>query len=337
MVYRVVIGGMIMLLVGGGIWCIALVKQPTVCENTSVTQTSWRVFYIDSYEPNYVHSALVCGTARHILEKEGVALDVVYMDGKRQPPKGMMEVRARNIYATIKQSNPDLIIAADDPACQYVVVPYLKEGPWPVVCVGIDYDASAYGLPCSNVTGQIEVGHAHKAIEVLRPYADGDRVGILLPDVLTCRKTLPFYMNLPNIQWERVDLVKTFALWKQAFKEMQDSVDILIIPGTAGIQGWNPVEAQYFVDQHTRIPTGGAPPQSVSLVVVSYVDNPLEFGEYAGHTALEILRGRDPSSIPMSESQRTRIYINMNLAKKLGIRFPMSLIERANFVAEALQ
>ena len=54
-----------------------------------------------------------------------------------------------------------------------------------------------------------------------------------------------------------------------------------------------------------------------------------EFGEYAAVTMVDILEGRLPSDIPLTENRRSKIYLNMTIAKSLNIKFPMELIKKA--------
>jgi ABC-type uncharacterized transport system substrate-binding protein len=59
-----------------------------------------------------------------------------------------------------------------------------------------------------------------------------------------------------------------------------------------------------------------------------------EQGAYMGRMALRILKGESPEDIPLVTNKKAKIYLNMKLAKKLEITFPMDLIEDAIFVGE---
>jgi ABC-type uncharacterized transport system substrate-binding protein len=54
-----------------------------------------------------------------------------------------------------------------------------------------------------------------------------------------------------------------------------------------------------------------------------------EFGEYVANTIIKIFNGESPSDIPLSVNKRAKIYLNMAIAKKLNIKFPINLIEKA--------
>ena len=53
-----------------------------------------------------------------------------------------------------------------------------------------------------------------------------------------------------------------------------------------------------------------------------------------GNTALRILKGERPEEIPLVTNKNAKIILNMKLAKKLEITFPMDLIENAIFLEE---
>ena len=46
-----------------------------------------------------------------------------------------------------------------------------------------------------------------------------------------------------------------------------------------------------------------------------------------------ILDGKSPREISIVRNKRGTLYLNMDLAKKLGIKFPVELIERAHLVS----
>ncbi len=69
-------------------------------------------------------------------------------------------------------------------------------------------------------------------------------------------------------------------------------------------------------------------------VLASFAKDGFEQGEWAANTALEILIGKKPGEIPLTTNKKARVILNMKLAKKLDIKFPMELIERATFAEE---
>jgi ABC-type uncharacterized transport system substrate-binding protein len=57
-----------------------------------------------------------------------------------------------------------------------------------------------------------------------------------------------------------------------------------------------------------------------------------EQGEWAAKTAINILQGAKPSSIPVVENKISLLYLNQRIAKKLNITFGKTLIKKADFI-----
>lgn len=49
---------------------------------------------------------------------------------------------------------------------------------------------------------------------------------------------------------------------------------------------------------------------------------------------MKILEGTPPSAIPVTTNKQSKLYLNMELAKHMGIQFPMDLIKESTFVKE---
>lgn len=60
-------------------------------------------------------------------------------------------------------------------------------------------------------------------------------------------------------------------------------------------------------------------------------------GESAAIAAKSILNGTSPAFIPVAMIQKAAIRLNMELAKRLGIKFPLDVIEKAFFISEDIK
>lgn len=208
-----------------------------------------------------------------------------------------------------------------------------KDASLPFVFCGVNYNADDYGFPYSNVTGMIELPPAVKLIYSLKYFRRIVTVGYLAADTLKERKD-GFYTN-QDVREEFVErYVKTFDEWKRAFNELQYKVDVLIIGNNGGISDWDKAEAERFAVQNTRIPTGCLLDWIAPLAFLGATRSAEEQGRYAATTALSILDGTPPSSIPIVGNVEANIIINMKIAKKLGIKVPQSFMKIAKQIIE---
>lgn len=304
-----------------------------------------RILVVDSYHHGYVWSD---GIRRALAESFGCStitgectsrdgrfvLRVEFLDTKRHPETEWRRTAAARVDSVSGTWQPDLVITCDDNAVQDVVLPYLLGGSTPVVFCGVNYDASTYGLPRDNVTGMIEVDETADLVATLRPHAAGDRIGLLVLDSTSGRRDAAMLGEQFGDALV-VRLVADYAGWQDAFVAMQDEVDMLLTKqNITGLAAWNPEQAAAFTLANTRIPTGTTTPGTMPCVLVSFIKNPAEQGRWAARTARRILAGTAPSAIPVAANEESRVVLNMQLAARLGIRFPIELIDRATFLEE---
>jgi hypothetical protein len=130
----------------------------------------------------------------------------------------------------------------------------------------------------------------------------------------------------------KIYLVKTFDELKSAFIRAQKEVDMLHVSNYAGIDRWDTEEAEEFFLNHTRIPTGARLPWMKPYALITLAKIPEEQGIWAAKTALKILDGTPPSSIPIVTNERARLAINMKVARRLGIVFDPAVLEAAEIL-----
>jgi ABC-type uncharacterized transport system substrate-binding protein len=292
-----------------------------------------RVLYVDSYHEGYEWSDGVTEGIQSVLKDAGVTLKIFRMDTKRNTDEAYKKSAALEARALISSFHPDVVIASDDNASKYLIMPYFKDASLPFVFCGVNYNADDYGFPYSNVTGMLELPPAIKLIYSLKHFKRIVTVGYLAADTLTERKD-GFYTN-QDVREDFVErYVKTFSEWKSAFNELQDKVDVLIIGNNGGIKGWDDVEAQQFALQNTHIPTGCLLDWIAPVVFLGATRSAQEQGSYAASAALRIINGTPPSSIPIVGNVEANIIINMKIAKKLGIKVPKSFLKIASRIIE---
>jgi ABC-type uncharacterized transport system substrate-binding protein len=292
-----------------------------------------RVLFIDSYHGGYAWSDGITTGVKNGLNGQDVILKIHRMDTKRNPGDAFKVRAAAQAKEAIEAFQPHVVIASDDNASKYLIMKYYKEAHIPFVFCGVNYTAEAYGFPCSNVTGMVEVPPVIKLIYSLKHFSRVVRVGYLASDTLTERKDGEYAKrDIREAYIERY--VKTFAQWKDAFVDLQGKVDVLIVGNNAGIKGWNDGAAERFALANTSIPTGCLLDWMTPVAFLGATRKAEEQGSYAAMTALKILDGASAGQIPIVRNTQADIIINMKIAKKLGLKVPNSFMKIASKIIE---
>jgi ABC-type uncharacterized transport system substrate-binding protein len=289
-----------------------------------------RVLLIDSYHEGYDWSDDIVETVTELLEAEGIELMVVHMNTKQVTDSEGREAAAEEVMAEIENFEPDLVIASDDNAQAYVIVPYLLDTDLPVIFIAVNWDASDYGYPASNVTGMIEVELVEQLMGQLGQYANGSQMGYLAVETETEIKALEVYQERFFDEDVQVYLVKTWEEYQEAFLEAQDTVDILILGNNAGIDEWDHEEAQAFFYANTDIPTGSVREWTAPYALISLAKVANEQGEWAAQTTLDIFNGVSIEDIPVVENERGLLILNLDIADELGIIFLPTMLRSAD-------
>lgn len=282
-----------------------------------------RVLHIDSYHQGNTWNDRIADAVRETLDGTGVELKVIRMDTKRNPSEEFKRAAALRAKEVIEAFKPDVVTASDDNASKYLIAPYYKDADLPFVFCGLNWDASTYGFPFSNVTGMVEVSPIPQIVRLLKGYARGDRLGYLTEDTLTKRKELEYHEKLFGITYDEVYLANDFAEWKEMFLRAQDEVDMLVILGVAKLTDFDNDEARALAEAQTRIPSGTDFSWLMHISMLGVGKLPEEQGRWAARAALEILDGTPPSRIPLAHNKEGKLYFNRKIAERLGVNeFP---------------
>jgi ABC-type uncharacterized transport system substrate-binding protein len=287
-----------------------------------------KVLFIDSYHEGYEWSDGITSGVKKGLEGAGVELKVVRMDTKRNPTEDFKKQAGLTVKEAIDAFKPDVVIAADDNASIYVILPYFKDGKIPFVFCGLNWDASIYGFPCENVTGMLEVTPVPQLLAQLRPFAKGSRIGKIGPDNETNRK------ESENIRKHfDIDLLDYFAKdvvdWKKGFLDIQKKVDILIIDSDGGLYKDHIDELKVFVEANTIVPTGSSYDFMAPFAMINFAKVAEEQGFWSARAAIQILNGTAPSSIAVTQNKEGLLIINTRIANKIGAKISYELLGSA--------
>ncbi len=317
---------------------IAFVSLVLVFELTSILGSIaqagiQKILYIDSYHEEYIWSADIATGLQSVLgDRDDVELKIFRMDTKRNQSEEFKKKAALEAKKLIESWSPDVVIASDDNASKYLIVPYYYGKDLPFVFCGLNWDASIYGFPASNVTGMIEVALYQSTIATLKKFAKGNRIGYLASDTVSERKEYQNIVNLFHADFN-VRFVKTFNELKHAFLNLQQESDMVLIQECRSVKDFSHKEMIEFVKENTLVPTGAMQKYLSNYALLTFSKIGEEQGEYAAKTALEILAGKSPQEIPVVPNKKAKIYLNMILAKQMGIKFPMELIENSHLIS----
>tara|TARA_B100000315_G_scaffold258424_1_gene310460 strand:- start:888 stop:1877 length:990 start_codon:yes stop_codon:yes gene_type:complete len=291
-----------------------------------------KILLINSYHDGLPWSDGEIRGMKSILDGSGVEFKIEHMDTKINPSdefKVQAGIRAKKVIDTYK---PDVVIVADDNAFKYVIMPYYRDSDLPVVFCGINWDISVYGGPYSNTTGIIEVGLTSGLYNHMKKLVKGNRVGFIGPDVLSEHKNAEHYEKYIEGGYAYKEFVKDFQSWKKAYLEMQDKVDMFIVPGHAGIKGWDSDKATEFIFENINKPiaTESEDLMAFALMALSKVSE--EQGEQAALSALRILGGEKPIDIPIVFNKKGHLVLNLKVADKLNIIYTPAMLRNAKAI-----
>ncbi len=292
-----------------------------------------KVLYVDSYHEGYEWSDGIQRGVQQGLKDSGAELKVIHMDTKRNGSEDFKKQAAANVKQEIDTFKPDVVIASDDNASKYVIVPYFKDAELPFVFCGVDWDASGYGFPAKNVTGMLEVTEISALAKLLRTVSKGDRIGFIADDTETNRKVIEFYKKLYNLEPVPY-FAKDFDDFKKGFVELQGKVDSIIFYGWAAIKDWKMDEAADFILNNTKVPSGTFQEEVMPFVMIGYLKIPEEQGAWSAETALKILGGAKPIDIPIASNKTGKIMLNAKIAEKANVKLPYEVMQSAAKIIE---
>ncbi len=296
-----------------------------------------KIIFIDSYHEGYEWSDDTVKGLLSILENTGVELKIHRMDTKREPSEESKVQAGIKAKSAIEEFKPNVVITSDDNAFKYLIMPYFKDADLPVVFCGINWDVSVYkDAPYKNTTGIEEIASIDQLVEILKKYSRGNRIGLVAADNETQRKEGEYYKKLFNFVIDE-RYVKSLGDWKKAFLDLQGKVDILIVGNPVGIKDWPTKEQEpeviiTFMIENTKVPTGTIYEWATQYTMVGLTKIPEEHGEWAGQAALKILDGISPSDIPVTQSKKGKIMLNLKVADQLGVVFEPYLLKAAEIV-----
>jgi ABC-type uncharacterized transport system substrate-binding protein len=293
-----------------------------------------KCLWVSSYAPGYEWNDGI-GKSLHATLDKKCDMQEFHMDTKQNKSIEFAQQQAIKAKSLISEMKPDIIIASDDNAAKFLIVPYLKETKIPIVVCGINWSAREYGFPATNVTGIIEVFPVapllHTVKEILSFHnSHKGRALLITGDTRTGHKNYEFLkkrFKINNIQLEG-QFANTFAQWKNFFLQGND-YDFIVLVNKSGIKGWEKTQAADFVNKHKKQLIVTFNHWMLPYSMIAFTKIAEEQGEWAGNMALAILDGYSPGQIPMTANQRWNEYINTELLKDTNIHLPIKMQDQA--------
>ncbi|MGD9248535.1 MAG: ABC transporter substrate binding protein [Desulfobacteraceae bacterium] len=291
-----------------------------------------KVLYVNSYHAGYSWSDNIEKGIRDVLKNTEVELKLHFMDTKMNRSEAEKKEAALKARKQIDAYAPDVVIASDDNASRYLIMPFYKDADLPFVFCGVNGDSSRYGYPYRNVTGMEEINRQEIAFKLLRPYAKGGRKGVLVANTLTSKYILQHTTEKLGVKFHKVYMADTYAQWKDFYLRLQNEVDMFTIGPHTGVIGWDEKDFTQFAFRNARIPTITGYSDAMPHTMIGYTVLPEEHGAWAAATALRIIDGEDPGDIPIAQNKQGKLFLNLRYVKKLGVVIDRAVYSRAEII-----
>ena len=324
---------------------ILVLARPTA---GSCATPPFRVLVVHSYNAEYIWCGQINLGIEEALKGTGATLDIMYLDAKRNPGPDQLRAAAQLVVERIERTHPQVVIAADDPAQRYVVVPSLKgrDSPHVIFC-GVNAPLATYGFPASNVSGVRERWHYRDGFALLRrivPQAktvaflveDSESGGYVLADL---REEMNQKPGLP-LRVVMAEKVGTFQQWQKLVKQAQRRADVLalglynaLVDETTGTV-MPPERVMAWTNSVNTKPTLGFSDIATQHgLLCGVLESGHEQGYLAGSMARQVLTtGVAAGALSVRSNTRGIVFVNLRTAKKLGAHIPYSIIEAAAVV-----
>jgi ABC-type uncharacterized transport system substrate-binding protein len=306
----------------------ALLLLAVLCFSKNV-QATHRVLWIDSYHQGYAWSDSLEEAITTTLKGHDVTLKIHRMDTKLNKSDAFKKAAAKKAYEVINAYKPHIVIASDDNASKYLVMPFLKNASLPVIFCGVNNNATKYGYPYQNATGIIELDPIEKLFYTMTFFSRIEKAGYLAGDTTTAHINGDLYEKRIRVRLLG-RYVNTFSEWRSAFLELQQQCDMLIVGNVSAIKDWDDAKAKQFVINRTKVPTGCVLEFLTPYAMIGYLKLPEEQGRWAAQTALKVLDGAQIDSIPVRRPNEGRLILNKKIADAVNVRFPKSFLKQAD-------
>jgi len=297
-----------------------------------------RILILHSYDKEYLWSRDISVGIRRILEKYPYySVQWHFMDTKRHNSKRFIRSASRSAMKLIDRWKPNVVIAIDDNAQEYVMKKYINNADIDIVFAGVNAALKDYDYDkASNVTGILErIPLSSVKDTLLNIFPDGVRRIAHITDASNTAKFVN--TEVRSYDWTPFELVlkanpETFDDWKRAVSEANKTADLLLFSNYHTVlrsesdRSKVPAsELMKWTMDHTSLPSVGCWGFFVEDGgMLSVGVSPFEQGEVAAEMAVNIIEnGKLPNKIPIQSTKQFIVYAREASLNKFNINLPL--------------
>ncbi len=296
-----------------------------------------RIVYVNSYHRGHPSSDEIMDAIINEFPADSFELQIFIMDTKRNSSPDYIEKKALQLYDSILLINPDIVLVSDDNAVKYLVQPHFSKSSPPVVFCGVNWSDKEYDLHDVNITGMLEILPLADVLLAMKSYYPKmKKLLVLNENTTTSRKEKLLLDSL----YRRVgfsvehELVDDFENWKRSFIKGNEMYDIIYISTNGGIKNWDKNEAVKVVKENIAVPVVTCEDFMMPYAVVGMTKVAREQGIWTAKTAKKILKGMNPTDIPVTRNQESVNWLNKSLADKINFQPDSGILKNARIVYE---
>jgi len=298
----------------------------------SINVAKPRILVLQSYHPSFSWTAGIDQGIKNILDKHLFNVRWHYMDTKRHPSESYKQRAGETARQMIKSWKPDVIIAIDDNAQQYVARYYINQLPLQIVFAGVNKTAESYGYrQANNVTGMLERINYAATKDILLQVLPADKRRIQhISDSSPTSQGI--HQEMEAFDWSPLEFIDSvqvdnFVDWKKAIQQANQQADFLLLThyhtlkkSKKNQQLVAPKTVIDWTNKHSDLPGisfWGFYVEDGGMMAVAL--SPSEQGEFAAKAAVDIIQGKLANQIPITTNHLFLIYMRQSLIKeKMG-------------------
>lgn len=302
-----------------------------------------RIFILHSYSSDFSWDSDINVGIERIFKGKPYKIRKFYMDTKKHPDKDYMKRIGATARKAIDSWNPNLIIAIDDNAQQYVAKYYNNHPNIKIVFAGVNNTIQDYGYQnAENVTGILERLNYNAVKDILLQIMPRDKRKIIhISDSSSTSEGI--HKEIASFNWEPLKFVgsfqcETFDQWKEAIKKAENgNADFILythyhtILEKANGKVISPKQVMDWTIENTKLPGvsfWGFYVEDGGMMAVAL--SPYEQGEVAAKMAEAIIEHRKQTKdIPIYTSYLFVIYMRESEIKKRAANLKLPIIYEA--------